>query len=244
MFPTFNNPAAFWMLLGVPAILAIHCLQQRTRRVTVSTLFLLEQLAPESRGGRQWEWLRNSRQLWCQLLAVLVATWVLAEPRWLRHESSQTIVAVLDSAARMDAFRDAAVRAAEDKFSAAAGRAAHTEWVVLSSDPRLPPLYRGPELAAAEGAFAAWRPRLGTHDYAPAVRLGRELAGANGLVWFITDSRAKPPPDQPAAGVGRPLENVGFASVTMTRIAGAPGWRALVQTMRRLPSIAPGGSRR
>jgi hypothetical protein len=235
MFPAFNHPAAFWMLLGVPALLAIHCLQQRTRKVTISTLFLLEQLAPESRGGRSWDWLRNSRQLWLQLLAVLLATWVLAEPRWLRYESSQTIVAILDSAARMDAFRDEATRAADDKFSAAADRATRTDWVVLSSDPRQPPLYRGPDRAAAEAALAAWRPRLGTHDYAPAMRLGRELAGANGLVWFITDSRAKRPPDQPAAGVGRPLENVGFASVSMTRIAGVPGWRALVQNHASTP---------
>jgi hypothetical protein len=127
------------------------------------------------------------------------------------------------------------VQAAEDKFSASAGRATHTEWVVLSSDPRQPPLYRGPDRAAADAALEAWRPRLGTHDYAPAVRLGRELAGANGLVWFITDSRAKPPPDQPAAGVGHPLENVGFASVTMTRAEGVPGWRALVQNHSSTP---------
>ena len=31
-------------------------------------------------------------------LAVLVATWLLAEPRWVRAESAQTIVVVLDPA--------------------------------------------------------------------------------------------------------------------------------------------------
>ena len=84
LLPTFSNIAGFWALLGVPVILSIHFLQQRSRTEIVSTLFLLETLAPESRGGRVWSRLRSSRSLLLQLLAVLLAAWVLAGPRWLR----------------------------------------------------------------------------------------------------------------------------------------------------------------
>ncbi|MDR2675563.1 MAG: BatA and WFA domain-containing protein [Opitutaceae bacterium] len=217
MLPVFSNPAGFWVLLGVPAVLAVHFLQQRSRRVVTSTLFLLDALAPESRGGRRWERLRGSRALWLQLLAVALAAWVLAGPRWLRDESAQTVVAVLDSSASMEAFRAEAVRAVAENFSQSAGAAARTEWVVLSSDPRQPPLYRGADRREALRAAEAWRPRMGTHDCGPALRLARSLAGGAGVTWFVTDSRAKVPPDQPAVGVGRALANAGFAGAVVSR---------------------------
>lgn len=233
--PSFGHPAAFWALLGVPALVAIHCLQQRSRTVVTSTLFLLDLLAPESRGGRHWDWLRLSRAFWCQLLALLLAIWVLAAPRWVRNESAQTVVAVLDSSAQMGAFRDAARHTAAAKLAAAASRAMHTEWVVLTSDPRQPPLYRGPDLAAAEAALDRWRPALGTHDVAPALQLARNLAGPNGLTWFVTRSRDQLPAGQPAVGVGQPLANAGFAGLGLTHGTDGPGWRALVRNFAGTP---------
>lgn len=233
--PVFSNPLGFWALLGVPALVAVHCLQQRSRSEVVSTLFLLEALAPESRGGRSWDWWRTSRVFWLQVLAVLLATWVMTAPRWVRGESAQTVVVVLDSGVSMAAFRDDAVRAAEAKITASAGRAARTEWVILGSDPRLPPLYRGPEKASALAALKEWRPRLGTHDYAPALRLARSLTGASGEIWFITDSPRKAPPDQAIASVGRPIANVGFAGATVVKAENGWVWRALVKNHTDAP---------
>lgn len=248
MLPVFSNMAGFWTLLGVPLLVAIHCLQQRSRSEVVSTLFLLEKLAPESRGGRTWDRWRTSRVFWLQTLAVLLATWVLTGPRWVRGESAQTVVLVLDAAASMEAFHDDAVRAAEAKMAASAGRAARTEWVVLTSDPRQPPLYRGPERAAATAALAAWRPRLGTHDYAPALRLARSLVRDAGETWLITDSNTKVPPDQAAVGVGRPIANVGFAGATTSRTPAGWAWRALLKNNTGSPQhrewwVEQGGTR-
>src|SRR5687767_10453348 len=126
MLPTFANLAGFWALRGVPAILAIHFLQQRSRNAVTSTWFLIEPFAPRSVGGRTWEKLRSSRALWLQLLAALLITWLLVEPRWPRAESAQTVVLVLDSSASMSAFRAEAAQAAEREFDAAAGLAART----------------------------------------------------------------------------------------------------------------------
>src|SRR2546423_8253997 len=102
----FANPLGLWALLGIPAILLIHFLQRESRRVTVSTLFLLEQLNPISAQGRRLERLRNSAPLWLQLLAVLLATWLLTQPRWVRKDSTQSIVVALDSSISMTVFRD------------------------------------------------------------------------------------------------------------------------------------------
>src|SRR5471030_1948255 len=153
MMPIFANPAGLWALLGVPAILAIHFLQQRARMARTSTWFLIEKLAPDSARGRTWDRLRSSRTLWLQLLAVLVAAWLLAEPRWVRAESAQTVVLVLDASASMDAFRSEGIAAAEREMTLADGLATHTTWVVMTSDPRVPALYRGLEREAASAAL-------------------------------------------------------------------------------------------
>ncbi|HYC71795.1 MAG TPA: BatA domain-containing protein [Opitutaceae bacterium] len=248
MLPEFANPAGLWALLGVPAVLAIHFLQQRSRTAVVSTLFLIEHLAPESRGGRTWERLRSSRPLWLQLLAVALAAWVLGEPRWVRSDSAQTIALVLDDSASMGAFRAEAARAAGVVLAGQDGRAGRTEWLVLTSDPRTPVLYRGADRGAAEAAVAAWSPARGTHDPQPALRLAHALAGPNGLTWFITDARAKVPAAQAAVGVGRPLENVGFGGASVQREDGAMVWRALLQNhsdrpQRRRWWVEAGGGR-
>src|SRR5438309_2864693 len=136
MLPTFANPAGFWALALVPTILAIHFLQQRSKRVITSTWFLIDPFAPRSVGGRTWEKLRSSRALWLQLLAALLTTWLLTEPRWPRADSTQTVVLVLDSSVSMSAFRAAAIQAAQREISGSAGLAMHTTWVIMTSDPR------------------------------------------------------------------------------------------------------------
>src|SRR4051812_17588628 len=103
MMPVIGNTAGLWALVGVPAILAIHFLQQRARVARTSTWFLIERLAPDSARGRTWDRLRTSRNLWLQLIAVLLATWILIEPRWVRSESAQTVVVVFDASASMGA---------------------------------------------------------------------------------------------------------------------------------------------
>jgi hypothetical protein len=230
MTPVLGNPAGLWALVGVPLVLAIHFLQQRSRRVVVSTWFLIAPLAPESVGGPTWEKLRHSRQLWLQLAAVVLTAWLLAAPRWPRAESAQTVVLVLDASAAMEAFRDAARTEAEREMALAEGLAARTTWVVLTTDPRAKPLYRGTDRAAALAALPDWRPELGTHDFAPALQLARTLAGETGRTLLITSAKTQVPPGQRAAGVGRPLQNAGFAGASVTKDGAGHTWRALVRS--------------
>jgi len=115
MMPLFANPAGLWALLGVPAILAIHFAAAVARG---GDQHVVSHRATRARqhAGRTLEKLRTSRQLWLQLLAVLMAAWLLAEPRWILAESAQTVVIVLDSSAAMEAFRAPALAAAEKEI--------------------------------------------------------------------------------------------------------------------------------
>ena len=130
----------------------------------------------------------------------------------MRAESAQTVVLVLDASASMEAFRRAAVAAGEREMSAADGLASRTTWVVMTTNPRQPPLYRGPERATASAALARWQPELGEHDLGPALRIAHGVAGASGRTLLITDTRAKVPPGQRAWG-GRSRMSVSRARV-------------------------------
>ena len=108
---SFGNPLGWLALLGIPAVVFIHLLQVRSRRVRVSTLFLLDPSGFERKGGRKLDRLRRSPLLWIQLVSVLVATWLLVEPRWLREDTTLNVVLVVDGSASMSAYRGAAEEA-------------------------------------------------------------------------------------------------------------------------------------
>ena len=231
----FSNPAALYALLALPVILLIHFLQERSRRVRVSTLFLLEHAAPISAGGARLERLRQSLPLWLQLLAALIVTWLLAEPRWTREDSRQSIAVVLDSSASMSAFQgqtlDLALARALQPWESGARR---TDWLLMESDTRRPVLYRGDSLRALLDRLPAWRPRRGGHDPTDALTLARSLVKAEGAVLWVSD-RA-PSLSLPAGvgllAIGEAFDNVGFAGLTTALASDPTGetrWSVLVR---------------
>lgn len=224
------NPAGWWALLGIPAVVLIHFLQHQARRLHVSTLFLLEHLGQESTEGRVFERVRNSASLWLQLLAVLLITWLLIEPRWVRPNSVQRVVVVLDSSASMSAFRERV----EERLPRALRRldraSATTEWRVIETDPGRGTLYAGQDLDALRARLGTWEPRLGTHDARPALRVAASLVGAAGTVVFVSDHEPGGlPPGVSWLGVGEPVANCGFTGLRLTRDAGAETWQTMVR---------------
>jgi len=223
---SFGNLAGLWALLGIPAILLIHFLQRQTHRVPTSTLFLLEQTAQESVAGRRFQRLRQSPPLWLQLLAVIILTWLLIEPRWLRADSLQRVVIVVDSSVSLSAFRAPLRQALATRLPQLTAAAAKTEWALLESDVRRGTLYTGTDGNALLAALDAWQPLLGTHDVQPALRVGQSLLQGGGLLLFVTDHiPAALPEGVTLLAVGAPTDNCGFIGVTVT----SNSWTALVK---------------
>lgn len=218
------NPWGLLALLGLPAVLLIHLLRRQSRRVPVSTLFLIERALPSSEGGRRIRRLRNSLPLWVQLLAVCALAWLAAQPRWIDETSTQTVVTVLDASASMTAFRDRAKETARRELDRLNSASAKTQWIFLASNATR--LASGTELPATlADAFSRWRPVLGTHDTAEAHRLARTLAGEKGAVVFITDRPPESVPGVEWAACGEQLENAGFLGADASRRQ----WSALLK---------------
>lgn len=236
-----GNPLGLWALLGIPAVLVVHFLRPRSRKVVATTLFLLEHLPPLATTGRAWRRLRSTWTLWLQLLAVLLITWVLAEPRWQRPDSLQTIVVLLDATASMQAFHEDAADALRARAPEWERGAARTEWIVRETDLERPVLYRGFDRAAAVDALARWRPDRGHHDFQPALKVARRLARRNGAAILITD---RPPGIQldgvALLAVGRPLDNAGFAGGSVdlpTEGNEVPQWTVLLRHSGTEPAV-------
>ncbi len=232
---SFANPLGFLALSALPAILAIHLFQRRARKATVSTLFLLEPARRESRRGRRIERLRQSASLWLQLCAALLLTWILVQPRWIREESVQRIVVVLDSSASMSAFAAPLRTRLERRLRRFERTAARTEWILGETDPRAGTLYAGADLADLLNAVKGWEPRLGAHEVLPALRTAAGIGGDGGAVVFVTDHVCDVPPGVELLAVGRPTDNVGLAGPAIDARGPSPGWRAVVCSFASAP---------
>src|SRR3978361_1505403 len=148
--PTFfANPYGLLGLLAIPAILIIHMLREKSRRLRVSTLFLLAPIPPRTPRGRALHFIQNSWPLWLQLLCALLCTWLLADPRWVRANSFQSVTVILDSTASMSASRARVLTELPAALRAQGRLASETEWVVATTDAPGLALYRGRVLADA-----------------------------------------------------------------------------------------------
>lgn len=226
----FANPAGLWALLGIPVILLIHFLQRESKRVEVSTLFLLERLERESVQGRRFDRLRNSVPLWLQLLGVLLLAWILSEPRWATGRSVQRVVLVLDNSASMEAFREELLEAIRRELPPLTSIIGTTEYTAIESSSNGTTLYRGTSLGGLTAALSSWEPAAGRHSPEPALRVGRGLAGSGGILVFVTDHTGEALPfGASRLAVGSPLENVGFAGLRVDTENDKTVWRATLR---------------
>ncbi|RFC48861.1 MAG: Aerotolerance regulator N-terminal [Verrucomicrobia bacterium] len=225
-----GNPAGLWALLGLPAVLLIHLLQRRSQAVTISTLFLLQQIQRESSEGRKIDRIRSSVPLWLQLLMILLLTWLLVQPRWLRPESVQPVAVVLDDSASMSAFREEALKELLRVLGGMASSSGRTEYCVVGSSLAGRNYYRGTELKEVERMLGAWEPLTGEHEFTPALRVARNAVGPSGVVLLVTDH---PVPDLPfearLLAVGSPVENAGFTGLEVREENGKARWRAILR---------------
>lgn len=244
----FSNPLGLLALLGIPAILAVHFLQRRARRLPVSTWFLLEQVQRTSAAGRRFERLKSSLPMWLQLVAVLLLTWVLAAPRYPSPGAVCRIAVVVDSSASMHAFLRESVAALEQEVSRLRGSVAGLEITLMESSPRRERLFSGISQSDALAALAAWTPPCESADPQLALRSARSLVGPTGHVIWLTDTpgRTGLPAGVRVLSAGAAIENVGFTGALVFRDGGVWRWRAMVKNHSPVPVrrtwrlVAPG----
>ncbi len=224
------NPWGLLAVAGLPAVVALHFLRRKSRRVPASTMFLVDRVMPPSEGGRTWRELRNSPQLWAQLLTVCALVLWLVQPRWIDVRSRVSAAIVMDASASMSAFRDAALGALRDELTKMSATAGSARWSVVSSDSARLGAGDSIETVIAE-TERNWRPSLGTHDASDALRLARTLAGPEGLVAFVTDRDVPVEATVRRVSIGHTISNAGFSGGSIS----SGNWTALVRNFSTEP---------
>lgn len=232
----FANPLGFLALFGIPVVLLIHFLQRESRRLPVSTLFLLDHLDRQSVKGNRFDRLRQSLPLWLQLLGVLILTWLLVEPRWTNAKAVQRVAIVLDSSASMEAFRKELELSLREKVPPLSSAVGTTEYTLIPSTVTGENLYRGTSFEEMMTALRKWSPSAGSHPVEQALRVGRSLAGVEGVLIFATDHPLNTLPFGAALlSVGSPIENAGFAGLRVETDGEETVWRATLRNYTNEP---------
>jgi|GEM_PF-461838 len=196
----FANPWGLLGLLALPTIIVLHLFHRRFPPRLVGGLHLwgVEQRIPLE--GRRRDTLPLSPSLLLELLAALLLTLLLSQPRFSDPKSVQHFIVVLDNSASMAAVggddlsaRDRTLgelRQLVEPFATDAR-------VTLIGTGRRPALVAGPaeEWTAGQTKLDSWQPELPDHSPLPALDLAIQLAEDGGRVLFLTDQL--PPTGQP-----------------------------------------------
>jgi hypothetical protein len=120
----FLQPWALLALLSIPAILVLHALRPRRRRVVISTTSVWRAALRERQRGLGLQKLLKDSSLLLLLLLALLISISLADPRWsLQTSEGRDVVLVLDVSASMQARSHAT--SAPSRFDVLKRQAAH-----------------------------------------------------------------------------------------------------------------------
>lgn len=231
-----SNPWGLLALLGIPLILLIHLLQRRSKVELCSTLFLLKKTQLESVSGRKIDRIIQSLALWLQLLAVLLLTLLLVQPRFINKQATQRIAVVLDSSASMSVFKEKLHLAVKEQVPLAKGIAPNMELWVLDSNIVKERIYHGNSLAEMSEKLDAWSPHSLSSSPQHTLRVARSLVGKEGEVLFFTDHVVESASyNATVYSIGETHQNVGFTGVTYTPSEIGIRWAASVKNYSDTP---------
>jgi len=221
----FANPWGLLGLLALPTIVAIHLFQQRFPPLYVAGAHLWGAETRVTEAGRRRDRLPITATLLLELLAALLLTLALSEPRFGGLGEVAHIVAVLDDSASMQSRsgqqtspRDQAVEDLERRVEAA-GRSTVVTLILTGPQPTLLGR-RSMPVDEMRAALAEWSPGATRHDFQPAWDEAMQLVGETGRFVFLTDDIPGDvdalPGQMEVAAFGRPQQNVAISAARWT----------------------------
>jgi hypothetical protein len=203
----FANPWGLLGLLALPVIVVLHLFHRRFPPRLVGGLHLwgVEQQVPVE--GRRRETLPVTPSLLLELLAAVLLTLLLSQPKFADTEGVEHFVVVLDNSASMSAVdrdgrsaRDRALSELRQRVEASSESARLT----LIATGRRPAMIAGPavEWSAASEDLESWQPELPDHSPQPAIDLAVQIAEDGGRILFLTDRLPEESSDTTRQAIG------------------------------------------
>lgn len=241
-----GEPWGLLALAGLPAIVALHLWRARHAPLPVSGLFLWPAERRVLASGRTRAPLVLRPSFWLEVLAVLAATWWLADLHLTPRTAARHLVIVLDDRWRLqavvgDGSAAERLRTALDQRLAALTAGDRATLIATGAPPRL---LAGPaaEPTAARAALATWQPQASWHDADAALTLAAGLGGAGAEVVLASDRVPLLLPD--GVGViatGRSAPTSGLAEARWWREGGERIVAVVHGDSARIPLLSLGG---
>ncbi len=255
----FDPLALLWLLLPVPAIIALYLLKLRRRPVTVSSVLLWSAVLKDAQANAPFQKLRRNLLLLLQLLIVGLTVFALSRP-FVRTTApgGRNVVLILDGSASMQS-RDAG----GTRFEAARAAALRMVDAMQPGDALLPLLVTSrPERLAAfttdraalRRALRGARPRDTTTSLAEAVRMAGSLAPPDGTrvgttITVLSDGAFPDLEEIDTRGAevqfvrfGSRSENVGIVAFDVRRAASGAGTAQAFLALRNYSTARKAGS--
>ncbi len=227
----FANPWGLLGLLALPTIAAIHLYHRRFPPMLIAGAHLWGIETQVRTAGRRRDRLPITATLLLELLAALLLSLILSQPRFGDIGKATHLIVVLDNSASMmgtptggatdevrRSFRDAAVAELEQRVTTLERGSVVT--LILTG--RRPVMLAGPGVPwdRAKTALEQWKPSATRHEFQPAWDLAAQLAEQHGRLLFLTDrvpsKNASLPKQMEVVSVGRILDNVAISSARWT----------------------------
>lgn len=220
-----GEPWGLAALAALPVLAGLHLWRARHAPRRITGLFLWPDRHRALAAGRRRTPLVLRTSFWCEVAAILAATWWLADLHWTPRGPARHLVVVLDDRWRMQAAAGGESAAARLRQALAQRLAAldQRDRVTLLASGAPPRLLAGPaaEPSAAGPALAAWLPQSAWHDLDTALALAATLGGAGAEVVVASDRiPAALPRGVGALATGAPGASSGFADLRWWRDAG------------------------
>ncbi len=221
---SFGTPLAmFCLLAGVP-IVAAYFLKRQPVTQRVSALFLWAQRHPEVTAAPRWQRFSREAALALELLAVALATLLLAQPRCAPTTLAHVTV-IIDGRFSLQAVgADGVAVSARIRSAATSAWTAQPETrVTLIESAVVPRLLAGPQATPAEAALALsqWKPEQPVHDPTQAFALALQMRRSDSeTILFFTDGLLAEgvtlPDGIQVSAYGQPLPNHAFTAAQRT----------------------------
>lgn len=209
---SFGAPLGLLALLAIPVLVGLYFLRRRQPPRVVSALFLWASPDQKAEAGPRLERFSRETSLALECAAALAAAAFLADVRCGGKGAERHTVVVLDGSLSMSARAGSGKTVAEAALALARKLADEDggRVTVVASGLR-PRILEGPASEPSRLGSLDFRPHGPAHDFAPALSLGRELAGPRSRIRLVTDKPLDAPPEGVEVhAVGAPLENDAF----------------------------------
>ena len=208
-------------LLSLPVIAVIHLYQRRFPPLLAAGAHLWGAETRVTTAGRRRDRLPVTPSLLLELLAGLIFSLALAQPRFGELGSVDHLVVVLDDSASMSAqprgdvsFREAALARLKERMESL-GRDSRITLIRSGLQPTLLG-DRAMLWEEAQSVLSHWRPQTTQHDFQPAWDEAARIVGTDGEFLFLTDRIPDDslglPRGMEVISVGRRLPNVTTAT--------------------------------